>query len=70
MTLMEMQNVLGETLDRIRDKTTSPEERAIIMEQAINTAKIAKQMINTADIVLRTDKLCARTDRINRMVGE
>lgn len=70
MTLLEMQKILGEILVEIQNKDLSPEARALVIEKAQNSAKIAKQMINSADIILRSDKLCARSDRINRVVGE
>lgn len=70
MTLLEMQKILGEILAEIQDKNLSPEARALIVEKAQNSAKIAKQMINSADIILRADKMCARHDRIDKVVGE
>lgn len=63
MTLLELQDILGKTIQEV-DKGTSDTDKA----KAIST--LAKQMINNADIVLRTDKfLNNKGDRIDKMVG-
>lgn len=70
LTLIKMQEKLGEQIEKVTDKTLTDEERALVFEQACYTAKLAKQVINNADIILRADKLSARHDRIDRVVGE
>jgi len=70
MTMMEMQGILGEMLSKINDPNSTDRERKKILENAEYTAKIAKQMVNNADIVLRSDKLSNRHDRINVLVGD
>lgn len=63
MTLLELQDILGKTIQEV-DKGTADVDKA----KAIST--LAKQMINNADIVLRTDKfLNNKGDRIDKMVG-
>lgn len=64
MTLVELQKMLGEEILAVK------EGRADI-EKAKAIASLAKQMINNADIVLRTDKFVAnKGKRIDTMVGE
>lgn len=70
ITLIEMQEILGTQIKKVTDEELTNEERALVFEQAVYTAKLAKQIINNADIVLRSDKLSARHDRIDRVVGE
>lgn len=70
ITLIEMQEILGTQIKKVTDEELTNEERALVFEQAVYTAKLAKQIINNADIVLRADKLSARHDRIDRVVGE
>lgn len=65
-----MQKVLGEQLRKVTDDSLTPQERTRAYEQAEYTAKLAKQMVNNADVVLRTDKMCNKSDRINKVVGE
>ncbi|MBR3243036.1 MAG: hypothetical protein IKF90_10100 [Parasporobacterium sp.] len=61
MTLMELQDVLGDRIDiTLRDDMT-PEEREIENEQSFLIVGIAKQMINNGDLILRTEKLAAQT---------
>lgn len=73
MTLYEVQNKLGEQIDLITDKTRPPEERKKLAEMAMTVSSLAKQMINNADVVLRTEKLIAegklKDSVIERIVG-
>lgn len=64
MTLLELQTLLGEEIQRVKDGTAD-------VDQAKAIASLAKQMINNADIVLRTDKFVQnKGERIDEMVGE
>jgi len=73
MTLYELQNKLGEQIDLITDKTKPPEERKKLAETAMTVSSLAKQMINNADVVLRTEKLIAegklKDSVIKKIVG-
>ena len=73
MTLYELQNKLGEQIDLITDKTRPPEERKKLAEMAMTVSSLAKQMINNADVVLRTEKLIAegklKDSVIERIIG-
>lgn len=57
MTLLELQKVLGEQINAVTKTDMSKEERAEAIKTADTVAKLAKQMINNADVVLRADKL-------------
>lgn len=71
MTLIELQKILGERILIEKEKENlSNEERVEQNKISENIARLAKQMINNADVILRTDKLCNRTDRTNHIVGE
>lgn len=59
MTLLELQKVLGERIELANDKTLSSEERKREAEISQTISSLAKQMINNADVVLRTEKLIA-----------
>lgn len=67
MTIIELQSVLGQTIDAIRNAEGEDIKSTYIKAEYI--AKIAKQMINAADVVLRTDKMCETTTRIDKIVG-
>lgn len=73
MTLYELQNVLGERIEIANDMAMSEEERKKENETSDIIARLAKQMINNADVVLRTDKLIAegklRESTIEKIVG-
>ena len=57
MTLLELQNILGERIEIATDETMKPKDRMKANEQSEIIARLAKQIINNADIVLRTNKL-------------
>ena len=57
MTLLELQNILGERIKIATDETMKPQDRMKANDQSEIIARLAKQMINNADIVLRTNKL-------------
>ena len=70
ITLIQMQDVLGKQIEKCTDEHLTAETRSLVFDQAKNVARLAKQVINTADIILRADKMSARHDRIDRVVGE
>lgn len=69
MTILELQNILGETINEIRSAQDEEESRKVRLKAEF-IAKIAKQMVNAADVVLRTDKMCGTTNRIDSIVGK
>lgn len=73
MTLVELQKVLGERIEITNDLAMSDEERERENEKSEIVARLAKQMINNADVILRTDKLRAEgkltESSIDKVVG-
>ena len=65
MTLIELQKILGERIEIAMDKTLPLEERAKEAEISETISSLAKQMINNADVVLRSDKLVAEGKLVN-----
>lgn len=59
MTLIELQKKLGEQIDLISDKNLPMSTRKSIAETSMTISSLAKQMINNADVILRTEKLIA-----------
>ena len=59
MTLIELQEILGQRITIAIDKDMPMEERKKETELSQTISSLAKQMINNADIVLRTNKLSA-----------
>lgn len=59
MTLVELQNKLGEQIELLTDKGRSYEDKKETAEFAVIISSLAKQMINNADVQLRTEKLFA-----------
>lgn len=74
MTLLELQQILGERINIAVDKNMPIEERKKETELSQTISSLAKQMINNADIVLRTNKLVAEgklaDSAIEKMIGE
>lgn len=57
MTLTELQNKLGEQIDLLTDKKTPFTAKKQLADVAMTVSSLAKQMINNADVILRTEKL-------------
>ena len=57
MTLVELQEKLGEQISLLSNKDTSFQTRKAQAEIAQTISSLAKQMINNADVILRTEKL-------------
>lgn len=73
MTLVELQKILGERIKIHSDMNMDDEASDKENEKSDIIARLAKQMINNADIVLRTDKLISegklQHSTIKKMVG-
>lgn len=73
MTLVELQNILGERIEIARNKDMDIETREKETSLSQTIATLAKQMINNADIVLRAEKLIAegklQNSNIEKMMG-
>ena len=73
MTLYELQKKLGEQIEMITNPEIPVEERKKIADTASVVYSLAKQMINNADVVLRTEKLIAEgkltESTIERMIN-
>ena len=54
MTLMELQKILGERIRIVSNTEMSMDERKKEAELSQTISSLAKQMINNADVVLRT----------------
>lgn len=65
MTLIELQKILGERIEIAMNKDMPLEERAKEAEISQVISSLAKQMINNADVVLRSDKLVAEGKLVN-----
>lgn len=57
MTLIELQKKLGEQVELLTDKNTPYQAKRNLADVAMTVSGLAKQMINNADVVLRTEKL-------------
>lgn len=73
MTLIELQQVLGERIEIANDMAMGPDEREKENSTSDMIARLAKQMINNADVILRADKLRfegrLKNSNIEKVVG-
>jgi hypothetical protein len=73
MTLIELQKILGERILIATNKDMDIVKRKEETELSQTISSLAKQMINNADIVLRTNKLVAegrlKESAIEKLVG-
>ena len=57
MTLVELQKVLGERIEIANNREMDADTRKTENETSQVIASLAKQMINNADVILRSEKL-------------
>lgn len=66
---LRLQEVLFEILEEVHSAHGGTAAFEYTMRKAEHEAKIAKQIINSADVILRGDKLCGKSDRIDEVIG-
>lgn len=75
MTLVTLQDTLGEQIRIVNavEPDADDAERKKVYDKADVIARLAKQMINNADVILRTDKLAGEgkisDSTIQKVVG-
>lgn len=74
MTLLELQDILGQRINVTLKEDLTPEERQVENEESALIMNIGKQMINNADLILRFEKLQAQTkalsdSRMEKIIG-
>ena len=58
MTLIDLHNMLGEELQKVKDSENLPREtQKKVIDSAAVFSSLSKQMINNADVILRAQKL-------------
>lgn len=74
MTLIELQQKLGEQVELLSNPNATYQSKKAMAEIAQTISSLAKQMINNADVILRTEKLVGdgkmRQSAIVRMIDE
>ena len=70
MTLVELQNKLGEQIELLTDEKTPYEAKKRLSDVSSVVSSLAKQMINNADVILRTEKLIAEGKLKNSAIEE
>jgi len=66
MKLAELQNILGEEINKVR--SDGADENAIKRAQTV--ALLAKQAINNADVIIRFDKLKSAQPELRSRIEE
>lgn len=65
-SMMQLQEKLSEQIALLSDETTPFQAKKSLAEISIVISSLAKQMINNADVLLRTEKL-ASDGKLNEM---
>ena len=73
MSLIELQAKLGEQIELLSDPKTPFQAKKALAEVSQTISSLAKQMINNADVMLRTEKLVSegklKNSSIVRMIS-
>ena len=68
MKVHDVMTLLGETIAELHSTSYKDDAFEGALKRAEYEAKLAKQIINGADITLRADKMAGRTDRIDAVL--
>ena len=68
VTHIELQNILGETLNQVLRKDLSPEQREVVNEQSKVILGFANQMINNSNFMLNGEKHLASINNLEQSV--
>ena len=66
MKLTELQNILGEELNKVRQSDSDDDT----IKRAHTVALLAKQVINNADVIIRFDKMKAVQPELRSRIEE
>lgn len=69
MTLVELQNILGDRITVTLREDLTTEERETENAQSALIVELAKQMINNGDLILRTEKLASQNKALTESVA-
>jgi hypothetical protein len=70
MKLTELQSVLGEEILNVRKEQETQGDFSNTIQRAQTVALLAKQVINTADIIIRFDKLKSSSPELSTRIGD
>lgn len=68
VTHIELQNILGETLNQVLNKELTPEQREVVNEQAKVILGFSNQMINNSNFMLNGEKHLASINNLENSV--
>lgn len=68
MELLKLQKTLGERIEVAGNKELTAEQRKEENDRSDMIVRLAKQMINNADVILRADKLIAEGKAKNTFI--
>lgn len=69
ITVIELFEKLGNQAEKIFSGELKGRERREALKDVDATAKISKQALNAANVIVKADKMAGRHDRIDRIVG-
>ena len=70
LTVIDLFERLGNQAERIFSGNLKGKERKEALEDIEATAKISKQALNAAHLVVKADKMSQKHDRTDRIIGE
>lgn len=69
MTLLQLQQVLGDRINLTLKEDKTPEQRQMDNEQSYLIMNIGKQMINNGQLILNIEKLAAQNMNLTELVS-
>lgn len=70
MTNMKLNQMLGEAIEEVMALTENNDKSVFILKKAETLSSLAKREVASHAQVIQADRMCGRTDRTNKVVGE
>lgn len=70
MTNFELNKMLGEAIEEVRALKENNDHAVFVLKKAEATSSLAKRQVASNNQIIIVDKMCGRTDRANKVVGE
>lgn len=70
MTNLELNKMIGEAIEEVRALKGNSDEAVFVLRKAEVVSSLAKRQVASNNQIILVDKMCGRTDRATKVVGE
>lgn len=70
MTNMKLNQILGEAIEEVMALTENNDKAVFVIKKAEALSSLAKREVASHAQIIQADRMCGRTDRTNKVVGD